>query len=134
MGVNRKVLLFLWALILKYNLGMNKIKPSKVYIIGGTGAISDSIKEQVKSTTNITDKNVVRISGQDRYETSINIAKHFDLNGDVTFALGENFPDALAESVYYVSLVGIHLGNDRMIHSPRAGEKIKITNIHRTYA
>lgn len=80
---------------------IKKIKPSKVYIVGGTGAISDSIKDQVKNIANLPDDNIVRIWGQDRYETSLNIAKYFDLNSDtVTFASGENFPDALAGSVY----------------------------------
>lgn len=80
---------------------IKKVKPSKVYIIGGTGAISDNVKEQVKSTANISEDSVVRIWGMDRYQTSLNIAKYFNLEGDtVTFASGENFPDALAGSVY----------------------------------
>ncbi|WP_343069757.1 cell wall-binding repeat-containing protein [Clostridium aciditolerans] len=80
---------------------IKKVKPSKVYIIGGTGAISDSIKEQIKSIANLSEDNIARIWGSDRYATSLNIAKHFDLASDtVTFASGENFPDALAGSVY----------------------------------
>lgn len=80
---------------------IKKIKPSKVYIVGGTGAISDNVKEQVKSISSLSEDNVVRICGMDRYETSLNIAKYFDLSSDtVTFASGENFPDALAGSVY----------------------------------
>lgn len=80
---------------------IKKVKPSKVYIVGGTGAISDNIKEQIKSTASLSEDNIVRIWGMDRYETSLNIAKHFDLSSDtVTFASGENFPDALAGSVY----------------------------------
>ncbi len=80
---------------------IKKVKPSKVYIIGGKGAISDSVKEQVKNTTNLSEENLVRIWGTDRYETSLNIAKYFDLDGkDITFASGENFSDALAGSVY----------------------------------
>lgn len=80
---------------------IKKVKPSKVYIIGGTGAISDSIREQVKSIANLSDDNIARIFGSDRYETSLNVAKYFDLSSDtVTFASGENFPDALAGSVY----------------------------------
>jgi putative cell wall-binding protein len=80
---------------------IKKVKPSKVYIVGGTGAISDSVKEQVKNTANLSDDNIVRTWGMDRYGTSLNIAKYFDLDSSmVTFASGENFPDALAGSVY----------------------------------
>ncbi len=80
---------------------IKKVKPSKVYIVGGTAAISDSIKEQIKNMVNLSEDNIVRTWGMDRYETSLNIAKYFDLDGDmVTFASGENFPDALAGSVY----------------------------------
>lgn len=80
---------------------INKVKPSKVYIIGGTGAISDNIKEQIKSNSNLSDNDILRIWGRDRYETSLNIAKYFDLDSStVTFASGENFPDALSGSIY----------------------------------
>ncbi|MFL0194603.1 cell wall-binding repeat-containing protein [Clostridium sp. WILCCON 0269] len=80
---------------------IKKVKPSKIYIIGGTGAISDTVKEEVKTIANLSEDNMVRIWGMDRYETSLNIAEYFGLDGDtVTFASGENFPDALAGSVY----------------------------------
>lgn len=80
---------------------IKKIKPSKVYIIGGTGAISDAVKDYIKTIANLSEDNISRIWGSDRYETSLNIAKYFDLSSDtVTFASGENFPDALAGSVY----------------------------------
>ncbi|MBV7273929.1 cell wall-binding repeat-containing protein [Clostridiaceae bacterium UIB06] len=80
---------------------IQKVKPSKVYIIGGTSAISDYIKTQIQSITKLSDDDVCRIWGSDRYETSLNISKYFNLNSDtVTFASGENFPDALAGSVY----------------------------------
>ena len=80
---------------------IKKVRPSKVYIVGGTGAISDNVKEQVKAIAGLSEDNIVRIWGMDRYETSLNIAKYFDLSSDtVTFASGENFPDALAGSVY----------------------------------
>lgn len=80
---------------------IKKVKPSKIYIIGGTGAISDNVKEQIKNITNLSEDSISRIWGSDRYETSLNIAKYFDSISDtVTFASGENFPDALAGSVY----------------------------------
>lgn len=79
---------------------LKKINPRQVYIIGGNGSISDSVKTQIKSITNLTDENIVRIWGTDRYKTSLNIAKYFNLEGEtVTFASGKDFPDALSGSI-----------------------------------
>ena len=48
---------------------MSKIEKAKnVYIIGGEGAISKNVENQLKG------KNITRISGKDRYETSAKIA------------------------------------------------------------
>lgn len=84
---------------------LKRINPEQVYIIGGNGSISDSVKTQIKSITNLTDENIIRIGGTDRYKTSLNIAKHFNLEGEtVTFASGKNFPDALAGSILSAKL------------------------------
>jgi len=43
----------------------------------------------------------VRIAGADRYATSLAVAQYFNLSGqNVCIATGNNFPDALAGSVY----------------------------------
>lgn len=79
---------------------LEKINPGKVYVVGGNGSISDNVKKEVKSITNLADGNIVRLWGADRYKTSLNIAKYFNLEGEtVTFASGKNFPDALAGSI-----------------------------------
>ncbi|WP_246615363.1 cell wall-binding repeat-containing protein [Clostridium thailandense] len=84
---------------------IKKINPSKIYIIGGTGAISDTVKDNVKKLVGISNNNIVRIWGEDRYSTSINIAKQFNLNGNViTLASGVDFPDALAGSILSAKL------------------------------
>ncbi|WP_410506366.1 cell wall-binding repeat-containing protein [Haloimpatiens sp. FM7315] len=50
-------------------------------------------------TPGLSDDNIVRLGGKDRYETSIKIAKYFHLNSDtVTFANGNSFSDALSGS------------------------------------
>lgn len=78
---------------------LNKIKPSEVFVIGGTGSISDKNLNTIKKITNLNDNKIIRVWGIDRYDTSLAIAKYFDLKGDtVTFASGENFPDALSGS------------------------------------
>ena len=79
---------------------ITKIRPSQIYIIGGTGAVSDNVKERIKKLTGISENNIVRIGGSDRYNTSINIAKYFKMDGTtVTLASGLDFPDALSGSV-----------------------------------
>ncbi len=72
---------------------IKEIKPSKVYIVGGSSSISSSIEDKLKEIS----KDVVRIEGKDRYETSMNICKNFDENlENLVIASGEAFPDALS--------------------------------------
>lgn len=79
---------------------LKNINPSKVYIIGGTGSISENVKNEIKNIVGISENDITRLWGANRYLTSLNIAKHFNLEGDtVTFASGKNFPDALAGSI-----------------------------------
>lgn len=80
---------------------ISEIMPSRVYIIGGEGVISKDVEERVARTTPLTQENIVRLKGSDRYETSLAVAKYFNLLGDkVCIATGSNFPDALSGSVY----------------------------------
>lgn len=78
-----------------------EIKPSKVYIIGLQGVISTEVESQVAQITSLDKGNIVRIGGVDRFETSLEVAKYFNLSGqNVCVATGNNFPDALTGSVY----------------------------------
>ncbi|KXZ40505.1 SpoIID/LytB domain protein [Alkalithermobacter thermoalcaliphilus JW-YL-7 = DSM 7308] len=70
-----------------------------VFIIGGEEAVSTSVENRIKSFG----INVDRISGKNRYETSVEIAKRVGNKGEVFIATGENFPDALSIS----SIAGI---------------------------
>lgn len=72
---------------------VKEIKPSKVYVIGGTGSINSSTEDKLKEIS----KEIVRIQGKDRYETSMNVCKYFSNNSDnVVIASGQAFPDALS--------------------------------------
>ncbi|WP_226654856.1 cell wall-binding repeat-containing protein [Pseudalkalibacillus hwajinpoensis] len=65
---------------------------TKTYVIGGPNAISEKVARQLPGPT--------RIQGNDRYETSIAVAKKLDLpTGFVFIATGEGFADALTGSV-----------------------------------
>ncbi|WP_066172843.1 SpoIID/LytB domain-containing protein [Bacillus marinisedimentorum] len=66
---------------------------SKAYIIGGTAAISDSVKEEIAQ---LGISNVERIAGSGRYATSVAIAERFNFDLSKTFfSRGDVFIDAL---------------------------------------
>lgn len=79
---------------------LSQIKPTTVYIVGGTGVLSDQVKLRIQELTGLSNAQVIRLWGADRYQTSLNISAYFKQSGDtVALAYGENFPDALAGSV-----------------------------------
>ena len=75
---------------------------SRVVIVGGANSVSGTVVSQVKNAG----LSVSRISGATRYETSAKIAsfavdqEHALSVDTVTFATGENYPDALAASSF----------------------------------
>lgn len=78
-----------------------KVKPSKVYIIGMQGAVSDALENQIAELTSLDSGSIVRLGGADRYETSIVVANNFNMSGrSACITTGNNFPDALAGSIY----------------------------------
>ncbi len=81
---------------------INRLKATKAIILGGTGAVSDSVKSAIISKTTV---NVVeRVYGSNRYETAAAIARKLKsklgsgLSKYAIIATGENYPDALAVS------------------------------------
>lgn len=79
---------------------LSNIQPSQVYVIGGTGSVSDAVVSEVKTLVpSLADDKIVRVAGQTRYDTSLEICKYFNLDTDsAVLANGENFPDALSGS------------------------------------
>ena len=73
---------------------IKKINPSSITIIGGNKSVDDSLEKDSKLFTS----NVKRISGRDRYETSLEVAKHFTNLKNLVVASGDNFTDALSAS------------------------------------
>jgi putative cell wall-binding protein len=68
-----------------------------VYIVGGTGAVSDAVKGEVSGLVSGT---VQRLAGQDRYATAKEVAayalRYYWLEPSVVYvARGDQFPDAL---------------------------------------
>lgn len=73
---------------------LRKLKPAKIYIIGGTGAVNEGIQSAASriATTE-------RIGGSSRYETSLNIANKFFAQRkpkSVVLTSGKDFPDGLS--------------------------------------
>ncbi|CAB1262741.1 cell wall-binding repeat-containing protein [Clostridium sp. MT-14] len=79
-------------------------KPEKIYFVGGTGSVSENVRNEVKQLTGLSDENTPRIAGKDRYGTSLAIAKAFDFGNAVfTVVNGLDFPDAITGSVLSAS-------------------------------
>ncbi len=79
---------------------LKSITPSKVFIIGGNASIENSVINELKNTiSSLNSNSIIRIWGNNRYETSLNICKYFNLPSETAvIANGENFPDALSGS------------------------------------
>ena len=73
---------------------IDRLKPAKVALLGGTSALSAAVAQQVTSHG----ATVVRWQGGDRYATAVAISQATYPNGATTvyLATGTNFPDALA--------------------------------------
>ena len=70
---------------------LNSFSPSQIYILGGTGAVSETVESEVSAFGP-----VKRISGENRYQTSLKIADEFFYKpGMVILANGDKFPDGL---------------------------------------
>ncbi|WPC39909.1 cell wall-binding repeat-containing protein [Clostridium sp. JS66] len=86
---------------------LKKIKPSKIYFVGGNGVISQTNRDNIASIAGVSKENIVNLTGEDRYETNLNIMNQFKLQSDtVAFAYGGEdntdgkFADALAGTAY----------------------------------
>ncbi|NLI93089.1 MAG: cell wall-binding repeat-containing protein [Peptococcaceae bacterium] len=69
---------------------ITRLKPNKIVILGGAGAVSQEIENGLKANYQ-----VQRIGGVDRYDTAAKIAAELGYKGKVVIATGEDFHDAL---------------------------------------
>ena len=69
----------------------------KILIIGGTGAVSSSVEQELKAFAPIE-----RIGGADRYETSELVATNWTVNSnpDMCFVSGSNFADGIVAGAF----------------------------------
>jgi len=79
-----------------------RLAPSRIFIIGGTSAISTAVEDTLKSLQYPRAVAIERIGGVDRYETAGNVANRVvSLRGGtavdtVVISSGHNYPDALS--------------------------------------
>ncbi|WP_411681411.1 cell wall-binding repeat-containing protein [Clostridium thailandense] len=71
---------------------LTRLNVRKVFIIGASGVISEDIERQIYEA-NI---DCERISGNDRYDTSLKVAQYIGINNGIVIASGEDFPDILS--------------------------------------
>lgn len=68
-----------------------RLKAKNIYILGGTGAISENVENSLKNSS----YTVERIYDMDRYKTAVQIGK-FIKTDTVIITTGDDYPDALA--------------------------------------
>lgn len=74
-----------------------RLKASKIYILGGLAAVSQSVQDSIESIG----IEVERISGDSRYATAAEVAEELGAGSGPLFVVsGENFPDALSAASY----------------------------------
>jgi LAS superfamily LD-carboxypeptidase LdcB/putative cell wall-binding protein len=74
---------------------LGRLAPGRIVIIGGTGAVSDSVARALRTYTR--DGSVTRIAGADRYATAVAVSRAaFPSGASAAFvATGRSFPDAM---------------------------------------
>jgi len=71
---------------------LQSLNVGKVFIIGGTGSISDNVVNQLTALGIQTE----RVGGVDRYDTSVKIAEKFGKVDTLTVATGQDYADAIS--------------------------------------
>lgn len=91
---------------------IKRLKTKNVMIVGGTGVILPAVEEALKGIN----VQVTRISGQNRYETSVKVAEIVGTSNGVVLASGGNFPDALSiASIAAAKQMPILLTTDKVL-------------------
>jgi len=76
---------------------LKELQPKQLYLIGGEGAISAAVQTELQAQLNLSSSQITRLHGASRYDTMAAVAQAFigETEG-LSFATGEDFPDALA--------------------------------------
>lgn len=74
---------------------LKRLAVKHIIIVGGVGAVSSKVEDALKSA-GFTD--IIRLAGDDRYDTSVKIAENIGAADKLVLATGEDYPDALSTS------------------------------------
>ncbi|MHA7139658.1 cell wall-binding repeat-containing protein [Rossellomorea arthrocnemi] len=80
---------------------LKRLKVKKVILVGGKSVITSNVEKEVKD---LGIKTISRISGADRYETSVKIAEQLGFTDRAVVATGQSFADALSIAPIAASL------------------------------
>ena len=73
--------------------------------MGMEGAVSEKVQDDISKLAKIDSKDIVRIGGQNRFDTSLKAAQYFNSQGNkVCIASGNDFADALSGSSYAANM------------------------------
>ncbi len=101
---------------------LQRLKPQRIVVVGGTGAVPDAVLNQLRSLS----PQVVRLAGLDRYETSRAISRDPHGVSEVSpayLATGLDFPDALSAAPAVASTGGVLVLSNASL-GPGAAEEI----------
>lgn len=108
---------------------LKRLKTTKVYIIGGSGAISTNVEDRIKSLGISTE----RVWGDDRYTTAIEVAKKVGTNNGIFVATGSNYADALSVGPIAAKLGMPIVLVEKDSVSTSVNNLIKSDNINKSY-
>lgn len=77
-------------------LELAKLGLKHVFIVGGKGSVSEDCENVFRAYCTEPLTAITRFGGNNRYETSKQVAEYLGANNGVVIANGENFPDALS--------------------------------------
>lgn len=115
---------------------LKRLKVKKVLIIGGPGVVSNSIKSSIENLKYDEQTKTItcdRIYGDNRFATSVAVAKQLPNSGEIAVLSGENFPDALSMAPFAAkNKIPIVLVSKSEV-SPSLKDYINENNINKTY-
>lgn len=124
-AAERPILLVKDKLSEKQKTYLSSLSGDQFYIIGGTGAVNDTVENEIK-----TYGKVKRLSGATRMETSVLIAKTFFKSPkSMVLAVSDKFPDGLCGGLLAmgmdVPLILTKTGNEAAVKAYAAENQIK---------
>ncbi len=107
---------------------LERLRPSKIVILGGPVAVSERVKSDL---ARYTPGSVTRLAGHDRYATAAAVsASAFPGGADTAFvAIGTNFPDAVAAGA-----AAYELGGPLLLVNPSAAPGSIVNELRRLQA